>query len=81
VTTLRQAQGTATATEVVDSDLLRLHALGTELLVVMQNVCEHRGRRMQARATARKLRERGMDWAVVTDATGIVEADLGQGLH
>jgi hypothetical protein len=59
-----------------DSDIIRLHALVAELLVVMQNVCEHRGRRMQARNTARRLRERGIDWGLVTDVTGIVEADL-----
>ena len=60
-----------------DAEILQLHALGTELLVVMQNVCEYRGRRMQARATARRMREHGVPWEVVTDTTGIVEADLG----
>ena len=67
---------TAAAPSHTDSDVLRLHALGTELLVVMQAVCERRGRRMQARATARRLAERGISWDVVTDTTGIAASDL-----
>jgi hypothetical protein len=67
---------TAAASDLIDSDILRLHALGTELLLTVQAVSEHRGRRMQARATARRLAERGISWDVVTETTGIVATDL-----
>ena len=73
------AASPTSAPDHTDAEILQLHALGTELLVVMQNVCEYRGRRMQSRQTARTLCEHGIAWDVVTSATGIVESDLGEG--
>jgi hypothetical protein len=63
---------------VTSDDILRLRALGAQLLVVVQAVGEDAGRRAQAHTTARKLLEHGIPWEVVTAATGIVEEDLGE---